>query len=698
MAGKNQEQKDYLQRQDNYFDHRLFPQVVKGGNDDSKFVKLNNGQDKLVTTQPTAPVDKSEVAKKIEQCRIVNETKNCDNIESNGCGYCWDSDKIIYGDANGPATDVCSKNGWAAPGPQAGFYCKKMKEQALCNTMKDCGDATGERSICGWCPNKNKGMPKKRSSDGGWEPKYDDDVCDWKEKMAEEIGGNAMKCKDLEVKVPNNDGSRKWWDVDGPTYDCDEYAKGSNCQSWGNSYARQGLTGNKACCVCGGGAKGLDFKGILILPDQCEKFKQMFPCVGPNMTTGPHSNECLASLWGKSGCSGNVTQRASRDDFDWWNSHGYGDVGNNMKNFKTIAQTNTDYDNAKKHYEKCFGDDINPCENRFRPRPLDCTKKLYNETGCKAQGKLNPELQDSWPNGYVGAEWKRGQNNDWSTTNYKNKVLTYKSQAQRGNISSNSPQEFDEAIQSNMLCYGTKPSIPFDKPCWKDFIIMMTVTEYIKLQNGKLSFAGNTGGGFKSLLPVSNTNAGWKSGMAWVGNYDLTKEIYEMEYFPFWNFVATNKQVWNSRWSSFKNMMLKVPSVKGSTSKVDATWNGWGNSGSRNVNEGQGDCDVDTNCKYGLRCKENPSSLPGVNSNGLIGGGKDFCYDPNKSGMPQTGDYLTIKNGSPFDTIIATSSSISQANQTGTFARNGNDKILTKQTYMHEKFPYWYFVRVASKN
>ena len=112
----------------------------------------------------------------------------------------------------------------------------------------------------------------------------------------------------------------------------------------------------------------------------------------------------------------------------------------------------------------------------------------------------------------------------------------------------------------------------------------------------------------------------------------------------------------------------------------------------------KGDCDVDTNCKYGLRCKENPSSLPGVNSNGLIGGGKDFCYDPNKSGMPQTGDYLTIKNGSPFDTIIGTSSSISQANQTGTFSRNGNDKILTKQTYMHEKFPYWYFVRVASKN
>ena len=698
IDGKIQEQKDYLKRQDNYFDHRLFPQVVKGGNDDSKFLKLNDKRNKLVETAPSAAVDKTDVAKKIEQCRIVNETKNCDNIESNGCGYCWDSDKIIYGDANGPATDVCSKNGWVPPGPQAAFKCRKMKEQALCNTMKDCGDSTGERSICGWCPNKNKGMPKKRSDDGGWEPKYDDDVCDWKEKVAEEIGKDAMKCTDLEVKIPNSDGSKKWWDIDGPSYDCNRYSQGNNCKSWGNRYARQGLTGNKACCACGGGARGIDFKGILIQPEDCERFKQMFPCVGPNMTTGPHTNECLASLWSKGGCTGSVTERASRDDFDWWNSHGYGDVGNNMKNFKVIAETNTNYENAKKHYKKCFGSDVNPCENRFRPRPLDCSKKLYNETGCSAAGKLNPELQDSWPNGYVGAAWKSGQNNDWSVSTYKNNVLNYKAQAQRGRISSNTPQEFDNAIYTNMLCYGTKPEVPFDKPCWKDFIIMMTVTEYIKLQNGRLSFAGNTGGGFKALLPVSNTNAGWRSGMAWVGNYELTKQIYEMKYFPFWNFVATNKQVWNSRWSHFKNLMLKVPSVKGGSGIVTATWRGWGNSGSRNINEGQGDCDYDSDCKYGLRCKQNPTSLPGVNGNGLFGGGRDFCYDPNKEGIPGASDYLIFKNGSPFDTLVGTSGNVSQANNSGNFARMGNDKIITKQAYMHEKFPYWYFIRVASRN
>ena len=30
--------------------------------------------------------------------------------------------KIIYGDATGPATNVCSKKNWIAPGPKAGYF------------------------------------------------------------------------------------------------------------------------------------------------------------------------------------------------------------------------------------------------------------------------------------------------------------------------------------------------------------------------------------------------------------------------------------------------------------------------------------------------------------------------------------------------------------------------------------------------
>jgi len=46
-----------------------------------------------------------------------------------------------------------------------------------------------------------------------------------------------------------------WYDIDGPTYSCSWYAQGSNCATYGNSYANFGKTANQACCVCGGGSK-----------------------------------------------------------------------------------------------------------------------------------------------------------------------------------------------------------------------------------------------------------------------------------------------------------------------------------------------------------------------------------------------------------------------------------------------------------
>jgi len=46
-----------------------------------------------------------------------------------------------------------------------------------------------------------------------------------------------------------------WYDIDGPTYSCSWYAQGSNCATYGNSYANFGKTANQACCICGGGSK-----------------------------------------------------------------------------------------------------------------------------------------------------------------------------------------------------------------------------------------------------------------------------------------------------------------------------------------------------------------------------------------------------------------------------------------------------------
>ena len=92
----------------------------------------------------------------------------------------------------------------------------------------------------------------------------------------------------------------------------------------------------------------------------------------------------------------------------------------------------------------------------------------------------------------------------------------------------------------------------------------------------------------------------------------------------------------------------KVPDINVGTKlggdKVGATWKGW-NDWLRNEPEGQGDCDRDSDCAGNLKCAQNPYSLPGVNSNGLFGGGRDFCYDPTKYGLPDDGDYLIFTEG-----------------------------------------------------
>ena len=47
---------------------------------------------------------------------------------------------------------------------------------------------------------------------------------------------------------------RDWYDIDGPTYDCAWYGLGDNCFLYGDLYERLGTTANQVCCECGGGS------------------------------------------------------------------------------------------------------------------------------------------------------------------------------------------------------------------------------------------------------------------------------------------------------------------------------------------------------------------------------------------------------------------------------------------------------------
>ena len=737
--GRKDDQRKFLKDNDRYWDSRLFPQVIKGVDKESKFVELSKDKTKLNEISPTAKTVTREIGEKIEKCKLINLTGNCEEIDANECGYCWDTDKIVYGDKNGPIADVCSKKNWIPPGPKTGYYCQKKKEQEICKKMKDCGDSTGEKSICGWCPLTASGMPKKAGPNGGFVPKYDDDKCDWKGKL--ELGHEAVPDKTVTFLgwSPNKGGfpprrgpvnskgvmtpaprpygaplDRGEGDCDndedcGPGMKCGHDGRGPDGKPGvpGLKYANGGKilpnSGYKDYCYDPKLTREPPFDGDLIQPADCKKFEQMFPCVGPNMLTGPHTDACLQSLWKKSGCTGTLTKRVTdQNDYKNWNSHSYGTAKNNMtESIRKVAQTGTDYTKAELAYKKCYGTDVDPCENRFKPRPPSCAQKIYDSTGCLPEGELNPKNTLSWPNAYVGNTWKKGQEGDWSVNTLKSQILSYKRQMIT-NLR-NPKKDFDRTIYTSKLCNGTMPNIPWDKPCWRDFnIIMNTIPGvYTDSNTGNLSFKG-ANNSFKSLLQVKTTGW-WNNDHAWSPNYEITKATYDKKYFPFWNFVKMGKDYWNKNWDLFKSKMLKVPSVKAGGMPTNSKWHNWSNSWWLKRPKGHGDCDSDRDCGPGLKCWQNPRSIPGVVDTGAIrpnrwGAGRDFCYDPNDVAMGGGGDTLSFMGGSPFDSIIQTSNSTSVANSKGYFFASGGRKFLTKQAFLHEDFPYWLFLRVAKVN
>ena len=87
--GRKADQRKFLKENDKYWDSRLFPQVVKGVDKESKFVELSKDKTKLNNVSPTATTVTREIGEKIEKCKLINLTGNCEEIDANECGYCW---------------------------------------------------------------------------------------------------------------------------------------------------------------------------------------------------------------------------------------------------------------------------------------------------------------------------------------------------------------------------------------------------------------------------------------------------------------------------------------------------------------------------------------------------------------------------------------------------------------------------------
>ena len=693
-------EQNFINKQDMYWDFRKYGDMDKSTN----FLKLklkepmvsggNTLTKELTDKKITGNAVKSDIARKIEKCRTLTD---CKDLVDNNCGYCWYTNKFQYGDQNGPVADVCPKNGWAPPGNKASYFCEKMREQKICRKVKDCGGTNGEASICGWCPTSAQALVMGDSKDV-----TENTIYRWKTGSCKPLGGEAaMWCQGGANATKNRCESPKG-SAGSNTYTYTKdywFWQSPQCPSGTTKYAQHGgwspwLMHHAHCkhtsppipkrtrCYweekmnskivpkarrvkwpkykddwdkCRNGvSKDLvqpqaSFKPGLVPPGECERFKQEFPCMSPKALTGPHSGNCLQSLWRNSGCSGQVRNQIAKSglnagtEFGWWNSHSFSDAQGNMNSYASNANSRN-YNKAQKYTKACYNENVDACNPRFNPRPKECTQRLYNVMGGKAPGKLNPKNENKWPTSWVDSRWK--QEGTWSTGKYQNEIATTKTQANTSKaMLRQKPRKYDLAARTNMQIYGNKPTPPFAKPCWDDIIDMAKSLKQVGVTiSGKEYIDYNKARQFV-VVPNTNDINRIKNNELNVYNYRLYKQTFENPNFPYWDAVWKYEDYWKANWNKFKSILLSVRGVSNGDNYLTLSKNlemsnylpntsarpqgrirryGWTPPANKMpLKNCEGDCDA-RQCGPGLKCLQRGNqSVPGCS--GSAPSGWDFC-------------------------------------------------------------------------
>lgn len=720
------ESQKYIKRQQTHFGSRELSTLDDGAHGDTVFLKVSedkyktdydNGKLGLEKDYSAYGQEKTEYQKKVEKCNRINKLKQCSMLEGadengEGCGYCLDSDKIIFGgqkapgDPNNPgkfSNDVCGgggqKNTWIPPGPNVAFECQKAKDRAYCKRMKDCGD-TSVSDKCGWCPVTGTGMAKELK-DGGFHPKYKDDKCEWPYK------GVRTRVRWLGW----NGGGQPHAGIG--TGDCDndkDCAPGLKCgQDPHRTKNTKGLKGSH-----GKMGSGQDYcydpefagmNGPLVEVGECKKFGQKFPCMGPTMNTGPHSDACMNNLWKKSGCTGNIVERSSDlgkkggDVMKKWQKDSYSNVLNSMYGILGMTRSSI-YKDAKDSTKMCFGRDVDSCEDRFvdeskkKERPRDCLVNLYKQSGCRPKGRLHPDnikatvRADTRKKHGVGKEWESGTFYKWKPNEYLQKLRAVKNRADKLTTASN-VDTYDEGIKLYENCYGTSPSIstiPMKKPCWKDFVEIMKRSHKkvtISKDEQKVVFSKDNLGINNEFMKDTNLNrtrlAGKDNiGHDWGGGKVVKKADYEKDFFPFWRFVKNSRDIyrgggdkkWKNKWPEFKKRMLKINGVSylGDETLLCAPFMGVGR----------------TLRNYGLAKKSSMAHLP-------VNGKCSSCSLVPRGECQEGCSPVTHPDGKANDCPNK-----NKGKTPGScIIPFGN--VITKNMWMKEGFPYWEFMRILQR-
>tara|TARA_B100000900_G_C20590204_1_gene721278 strand:+ start:221 stop:2146 length:1926 start_codon:yes stop_codon:yes gene_type:complete len=536
-----------------------FEKPVSGDSSITNSKKINEDKTKLLSVDIGGNMkDPTKVEK--DKCEELNETGECDGLVEGSCGYCMPRDKIMYGGCdigftwvssekkcirNGaklpykeedkrdsrPIGDLCNPTdkypnptNWIAPNdPRVVNICKKKKEQKVCKTITTCGDDS-VTNICGWCPVTNKGMVKKdKGIDGYHKIKYDDDECNW-------------------------------------------------------DYESYGLN------------------GPLISGSTCDKFGSKFPCVGTQKKDGTHTQECLDSLYKKEvtkkenfqnsndrkimegmyvvpGCDKTTPSDYLKD------SRSYKTILKDMNsNIKLKAKRSDNYKKALNAHKKCYNEsDPDPCDNRFgqfQDLPLECTEKIFEDSGCKQNSLLNPS-NNTFSD--IRLDWKDKISKLQKQFPILSKILSSDSTKIKLSVNeknqyssmlnyfkqNDTDSDLNNQIFKSQFCNLNEINVT-NKPCWYDFSLMMTSIPGIDVDYTSIQFE-NASMKFKSILQKSkNTSSNKvysKNYAVFNDKYILFQSTYEKQYFPFWDFIKEYKNYWKKNWKTFVDLLKKHPNV-----------------------------------------------------------------------------------------------------------------------------------------
>ena len=197
-----------------------------------------------------------------------------------------------------------------------------------------------------------------------------------------------------------------------------------------------------------------------MIGDQCAAFATQNPCITPYSNTGPHSEECLKTLWRNSGCTGeypyNKTFTQLKKDLS---SISVGEISQAFKKLYTDTIPTDDLGKAMVANEQCFNkprDGLDPCDRKFVGTELNdktkiaremCAKQIWKQKGGTTMGESYfDKLKENFESQTYILEMDKDR--------YTKEVDNLKKTADQKHVSAN---DFPEKNRASLALYG-KPA------------------------------------------------------------------------------------------------------------------------------------------------------------------------------------------------------------------------------------------------